>query len=512
MSSSIPDPDGAVDLDGEDPDQDDGVDASGATKPNQATKLVDLALGKYGLGVTPDGRPFAFDEMTPHVVFDLKGNKLGLRQQISSDYYDKYNGAPSQTALASAMNVLEGKALKCPPTPVHLRVAGNRDAVYVDMADNDNRLIKISGGEWKVVHSSPYRFRRTENTAAMREPTPGGKLSTLFSYLHVRPEDRTLLVGILVDALINPNTAKPITHFEGEHGTSKTTTTVHFASLVDPTVVPHHGPPSDLKHWTSVAGASWMVALDNLSSVPDWLSDAFCRTATGTGLAKRSLYTDDDLSIAVFRRAIVFNGISMSSLRGDLADRMVSFELRRITDQQRKSEEDLQRDWEADLPSILGGLLRLAAKVHAMLPRLEPQPLPRMADFARVLLCIDKLAKQPNAMAEYRARQARNLSESVVDDPFIGHLVDTRYTTAPGGEPANDILRRATACLKVEPKPKSWPVSPKSVSSRLKRNAPGLRSLGWTVEDDGARNETHTKRWTLHPPEQTPNQPGGSTT
>lgn len=512
MNPSIGESDWTVDLDDGDTGEDDDAAHIGASKPNQATKLVDLALDKYGLGATPDGRPFAYSLFTPHVVFDLKGNKLGLRQQISSDFYDKYNAAPSQTALASAMNVLEGKALKQPPTRVHLRVAGNRDAIYVDMADTRNRLVKISGGRWEVVYESPYLFRRTENTAAMCEPLPNGKLSKLFSYLHVPKEDRTLLVGILVDALINPNTAKPITHFEGEHGTSKTTTTVHFASLVDPTVVPHHGPPTDLKHWTSIAGASWLVALDNLSSIPDWMSDAFCRTATGTGLAKRSLYTDDDLSIAVFRRSIVFNGISMARIRGDLADRMVSFELRRITDEQRKSEEDLQRDWERDLPSILGGLLSFAARVHAMLPTLESNGLPRMADFARVLMCIDKLTKQPNAMAEYRARLNRNLSESVVDDPFIGVLVDTRYTTEPGGESASEILRRATAKLRVEPKPKSWPVAARSVSSRLKRNAPGLRALGWTVEDDDARNEHNTKRWTLHPPQEQPPQAGGSTT
>ena len=44
MSSSLADSNGAVDLDGEDPDYDDGDDANSGPKPNQATKLVDLAL------------------------------------------------------------------------------------------------------------------------------------------------------------------------------------------------------------------------------------------------------------------------------------------------------------------------------------------------------------------------------------------------------------------------------------------------------------------------------------
>lgn len=62
-----------------------------------------------------------------------------------------------------------------------------------------------------------------------------------------------------------------------------------------------------------------MVALDNVSLIEPWLSDALCRAVTGDGLVRRALYTNSDVSVLAFRRAVLLNGISLAGLRGDLA-------------------------------------------------------------------------------------------------------------------------------------------------------------------------------------------------
>lgn len=488
-----------ADFDTDEDDNDSPDPHQGGGKPNQATLLVQMAEDKYGFGVTPDGKPFAYSLEAQHVALNLKGNQLGLRQRLSAEYYDKFGVAAAQASLAAAMNVMEGKAFNEKPTQLYVRVAGDRKAIYIDMADKQNRVIRISGGRWDVVTECPYTFRRTQNTGAMAEPQRGGKVQTLFRYLHVSKPDRKLVIGLLVDALINPNTAKPITHFCGEHGTAKSGSTTCLASLIDPTVLPHHGPPKDLITWATTASASWVVALDNISTVPDWLSDAMCRTATGSGLSKRSLYTDDDLSILVFRRAIVMNGIALDKVRGDFADRLVSFELQVIPEDQRLSEEEIAERWPKDAPAILGAVLDIAAEVQQALPHLEPQPLPRMADFARVLACLDKL-KNSNCLTLYRARVSRALSDTIGDHPFIAFLVDKRYATPNSGATSSEIRKELDSRYPINPRPSEWPRSPKSVTALLKRNAPGLRAAGWTVEDDGAQNESKVTRWFIIPP------------
>ena len=50
------------------------------------------------------------------------------------------------------------------------------------------------------------------------------------------------------------------------------------------------------------ANNSRLLAFDNLSGIPAWLSDALCRVATGGSLAVRQLYTDDEEVLFVLPR------------------------------------------------------------------------------------------------------------------------------------------------------------------------------------------------------------------
>ena len=67
----------------------------------------------------------------------------------------------------------------------------------------------------------------------------------------------------------------------------------------------------------TAAAGSWVVALDNLSGIPAWLSDSLCRASTGDGNVKRALYSDAGLAVVKFRRCVVINGIDLGALRGD---------------------------------------------------------------------------------------------------------------------------------------------------------------------------------------------------
>src|SRR5436305_515316 len=65
-------------------------------------------------------------------------------------------------------------------------------------------------------------------------------------------------------------------------------------SLVDPSVTPLRSEPREVRDLMIAATSGWVVALDNLSRLPQWLSDSLCRLSTGGGFATRELYTDSD--------------------------------------------------------------------------------------------------------------------------------------------------------------------------------------------------------------------------
>jgi hypothetical protein len=65
-------------------------------------------------------------------------------------------------------------------------------------------------------------------------------------------------------------------------------------ALVDPNVAPVRALPREERELMIAANNSYLLAFDNLSGLPAWLSDGLCRLASGGSFAVRQLYTDDE--------------------------------------------------------------------------------------------------------------------------------------------------------------------------------------------------------------------------
>ena len=130
------------------------------------------------------------------------------------------------------------------------------------------------------------------------------------------------------------------------------------------------------------ASNSHVLAFDNLSVLPDWLSDGLCRIASGSGFSTRQLCTnEEEVHLAAFR-PILFNGIEEIAGRGDLLQRALLVDLPVIADDCRRTERTFWEEFAAAHPQILGALLEVVVKALAILPIVKLDRLPRMADFA----------------------------------------------------------------------------------------------------------------------------------
>jgi hypothetical protein len=118
------------------------------------------------------------------------------------------------------------------------------------------------------------------------------------------------------------------------------------------------------------------------SHLPNWLSDALCRLATGSSFATRELYTDADETVFVAQRPIVLNGIEEVATRGDLLDRAITLYLPTIPEEQRQEEQVFWREFEQASPQIFGALLDIVSSALQHLPTTTLSRKPRMADFA----------------------------------------------------------------------------------------------------------------------------------
>src|SRR5215472_19039512 len=86
----------------------------------------------------------------------------------------------------------------------------------------------------------------------------------------------------------------PLLAISGEQGSAKTVLSKLLKSLVDPNVAPVRAPAREERELMIAANNGHLLAFDNLSGLPAWLSDALCRLASGGSFAVRQLYTDDE--------------------------------------------------------------------------------------------------------------------------------------------------------------------------------------------------------------------------
>ncbi len=462
--------------------QDTGEDAT-TKKTSVATQLVEMAVAHYDLGVSEEGEPFAVEFGGPNVASLLRGGRSSLRARLASRFMDQTGRAASASSLADAMAVLEGMAAQEAPTPLALRVGRHDDAIVVDLGDPSGRAIMIDQFGWEVIDRSPVCFRRSALTLPLPTPISTGVDIMDMRLLNVAAESWPLVVAWLVAALI-PEIPHPLLFPKGEQGTGKTTTASMLSRIIDPSPAPVRAAPRDLEQWAVAAAGSWVVAVDNVSGIQPWLSDAFCRAATGEGLVKRLLYSDADVSVLRFRRAVIITAIDAGALRGDLADRMLTLELERIDPARRRTDADLEAEFHRRHPELLGALLDLLAKVLRALPRVRLAELPRMADFGRVLAACDAVTLQ-RTLPLYLG-QAEEMAGDVIDaDPVAVKVHDLVVKEITWTGTAAKLLETITP----DPRPKGWPGGPQVLAGLLKRSAPALRAVGIDVEfhRDGRR-------------------------
>lgn len=475
------------------PSGDDEQGGDERRRPSQSTLLVALAREHYMFISGDDGRAYAMAKAGPRIALPLRD---GFRVRLARHHTERYGSAPRAGSLADALTVLEGYAADAAHLRVFLRVAAHDSGVVLDLGTPDGRCVVVNAAGWAREDRSPVVFRRNRLIDPMPDPVRAGTLHELRELFNVSEPQWHLLVGWLLAAFL-PDMPHPVLAIFGEQGTAKSMATRTLLELIDPSPAPLRSQPRDLAQWAVTASNSWTVGLDNISSIPPWLSDALCKAVTGDGHVGRALYTDDGLSILKFRRVIALNGIAVASLRGDLAQRIVPLELDRIADTARRTEEDVRAVAAAVRPSALGALLDLLSRVLSVLPSVRLASMPRMADFARVLAALDRVTGWETLKTYDGA--AGDLAATVADsDPVATALcafIDGRRSWT--GSP--EELRRVLPVP--DPRPRHWPQTAQAMAGALKRLSPALRSLGYTVDrSDHADAVTRRHPWRLAAP------------
>ncbi|QNG37425.1 bifunctional DNA primase/polymerase [Geodermatophilaceae bacterium NBWT11] len=454
--------------------QDDGLKA--------ADRLVELALEAYDLGRTPDGDLHVVPKAGGRVTRVLGSE---FKAELDAKYYERYRSVAPGAARTDAAAVLGGMALRTEPERAYMRAGRAADgSVHVHGGDEAGWAVRVGPDGWGVLDRSPVLFARSNVTGAFPRPERGGDLADFAALLNVAPGEFDLLVAYMVAAWV-PEIAHPVLLLTAEQGAAKTTTSEFVCMAMDPGPAPRRKAPRDDHGFTVSVEGSLVANFDNLSALPDWFSDAVCRASTGEGDVRRKLYGDKSLVVSSYQRVIMMNGIGVGAVRGDLADRMVHLQLRRIPPENRLEIAALKERFERLRPALFGALLDvLAGALRAIRDgEVELPRNPRMIDFARYARAVD-VARGTDAYGTYMAMQEGLAAQVMEGDPVVGPLLELAGSS-PGGElraSAGEILDLLR--LRVEPRerPPNWPKTAAALGGHVARVAPALRQSGWDVE------------------------------
>lgn len=458
--------------------KEEAVGEEGKEKKNQATVLVNLC----------DGAIFFNDsDGTAYVTIGIDGTfrtwpvrSSELRSWLCRQYFARHGRTASSQPLQDAIGTLEGKGLFEGPTrDVKVRIFDEGDRIFLDLGNDKWEAVSITKSGWSIVPNDS-RFRRPSGMRPLPTPTQMGDFKVLKHFVNLADEaDWRLLVGFILGTF-RGHGPFPILSLQGEQGSAKSTTARLIRSVIDPNAAPLRAIPKTVEDLMIAARNGWLLVFDNLSHIPEWMSDAFCRLATGGGFSTRKLYENHGEVLFDSVRPVILNGIEEFIVRSDLADRAILLNLPTIKPKRRKTEEQLRESWEIGLPLILGGFCNLCSMALKSSETLVLSDLPRMADFVRwvsaahVTLGWEKETFRDD-LQQNRDQNHRSILDSSLITPFIQDLAKEGWS----GTPTN-LFERAKATLDIQ-YGQGFPRTPKGMSDHLRRLVPNFRAIGITV-------------------------------
>ena len=400
---------------------------------------------------------------------------------------DKSPTTPKPREIKGAIQMFELQALRSGQRELANRTMVADGVVNIDLGDVSWRRIKVDREGWNILPQDQPHFFRVRHHKPIVDPVPGGDPWELFNFVSVDEEPDKLLVLAWMVSAYHPAVLNPILLWTGQQGSAKTTRCRRLRSLIDPSEAAVLG-DIELGNLSHIFHHHAVPCFENVSHFNRTTADMFCRAVTGNSVERRRFYTDSDQVLWSFRRAIMINGIDLPSTRPDFLDRCLVMNCKRIVNF--LPEKDLDAQFAEARPRITGALLDLLVTTMQIAMTIPLASHFRMADFAHfgraTAVALGKTIEDFDNCYEANINQR---CRDVLDDSSFaravasfakGYGVDTPWIGN-----AEALLTTLVAWAKkkgLSPSDRSWPHSPRWLSTRLSELGPILASSGVCVE------------------------------
>ncbi len=299
----------------------------------------------------------------------------------------KFDVNPSREGLTSLIELLKAKAIwESNEYELHNRVAWYGENLIYDLSNKSWEKVLITPSGWRVLEkeNDPILFKRYSHQKSQVSPSQGVDplfVKRIFNYINIVEEDQKILFLVWLISCFIPDFPHPLMYVYGPQGSAKSSISKIVREIIDPSILEVGTLPKNHEGLIQQLDHNWMNFFDNVSYIDQNMSDLLCKSITGIGVSKRELYTNDEDIIYNFKRCIGINGINLEGVQPDLLERSILFNLKRMDDSNRLSEDKLKKDFEEDKSKILGAIFTILSQALDIKRDVELERTPRMADF-----------------------------------------------------------------------------------------------------------------------------------
>lgn len=460
------------------------VSASPPEFINTSEALIQLAH-EFELFHTPDEVRYASVPIKGYKEYYPLHSKM-FRNVLSYRFYQQSAKTPSTKALDDAVGYLEIKEqTEGHEAEVFHRVARIGNTIYLDLANPTGDVVKIDPDGWEVVQNAPVHFLRPRGILPLPSPEWGCSIGRLRPFLNVdSDEDFHLIVGWILESF-RMGTAKPILNIQGEQGSGKSLLSRVLCALIDPTVDALQSPVKHEREMATVVRRKWVLAYDNVSTIPQWMSDSLCRISMGFGRLNEETTPDNEEFSLRLGRPVIINGIEQCVTREDLLDRLIVVIMPSIAEATRRDEREFWQDFSLECPAILGAICDGLSAALRNEDRIRLSTKPRMADFAKWVSAAEEGLNWPaGTFSRTYQKNINNVVEQTLENDFIATaIIDFMKDHSHWEGSAQSLLSELEPHIpeKIK-KSRMWPSSPLSISNSIRRSSNFLRMVGIQIQ------------------------------
>ena len=361
------------------------TDEKKGKRKNKSQRLVELINSQCELWHSGDSVAYA-----TYLVGDHQENwRVGSRQfkqWAYGLYYATHKDIMTDATYSNVQCLVEQQALQGQHHQTYRRVArvicpeAKGDTIYIDLGNPEWQCAAATADGWRILDKPPVKFLRSSNTGELPMPEHGGSMDELRPFITASPENWERMKGFILDCFKG---RKPyfVLVVHGSQNGGKTYACGKLRNTIDPCRKAALARlPRDEREIGVAASSEHVLAFDNVSHLPQWMSDTLCMVSTGGGFKARTLYTDGEQTIFDVACPIILDGVPQCAESSDLLSRCLLAEQPPRNEEDQRTETELDARYEAARGRIFGGILDLVSNGLRNYLTTHLTKLPRMAD------------------------------------------------------------------------------------------------------------------------------------